>query len=178
MQSSSAAASNNRFDALSGLKTPSGKFVLASAGPSGEKETTAATGSNAIPIRGNKKSFGKKVGTGPTLKRKPNMESLKPMPVNRAQSARPGSLAGRPTNKKYYQAESLVQPSNRAVALKRAITSPLPHPAPSMDQFPPLIPRQFLQSAEDQKMNSDLKHLRMLLGMRLRRRLRIGFLSR
>ena len=129
---------------------------LASAGSSGEKETPAATGSNAIPIRGNKKSFGKKVSAGPTLKRKPNMDSLKPMPVNRAQSARPGSLATRPTNKKYYQAESLVRPSNRAVALQRAISTPLPHPAPSMDQFPPLVPRQFLRSAEDRKMNSGL----------------------
>ena len=97
MQSS--ATSNNRFAALSGLKTPSGKFVLASASSSGKKETPAATGSNAIPIWGNKKSFSKKVGTGPTLKRKPNMNSLKPMPVKRAQSARPGSLAARPTNK-------------------------------------------------------------------------------
>ena len=79
---------------------PLGKFVLAFAGSSGKKETPAATGSNAIPIRGNKKSFGKKVGTGPTLKRKPNMSFLKPMPVNWAQLARPGSLAGRPTNKK------------------------------------------------------------------------------
>ena len=152
MQSS--AASNNRFAALSGLKTPSGKFVLASAGSSGEKETLAATGSNAIPIRGNKKSFSKKVGTGPTLKRKPNMDSLKPMPVNRAQSAHPGSLAARPTNKKYDQAESLVRPSNWAIALQRAISTPLPRPAPSMDQFPPLVPRQFLWSTKDQKMNS------------------------
>ena len=148
------AASNNRFAALSGLKTPSGKFVLKSAGSSGKKETPAATGSNAIPIQGNKKSFGKKVGTGPTLKRKPNMDSLKPMPVNRAQLACPGLLATRPTNKKYYKAESLVRPSNRAVALKRAISTPLPHPAPSMDQFPLLVPCQFLWSAEDRKMNS------------------------
>ena len=154
MQSS--AASNNRFAALSGLKMPSGKFVLASAGPSGNKEIPAATGSNAIPIQGNKKSFSKKVGTGPTLKRKPNMDSLKPMPVNWAQSACPGSLATRPTNKKYYQAESLVRPSNRAVALKRAISTPLPRPAPSMDQFPRLVPRQFLKSAKDRKMNSSL----------------------
>ena len=152
MQSS--AASNNCFATLSGLKTPSGKFVLASAGSSGKKETLAATGSNAIPIRGNKKSFGKKVGTSPTLKRKPNMDSLKPMPINRAQSACPGSLAARPTNKKYYQAESLVWPSNRAAALKRAISTPLPHPAPSMDQFPPLVPRQFLWSTVDRKMNT------------------------
>ena len=193
MQSS--AASNNRFAALSGLKTPSGKFVLASAGSSGEKETPAATGSNAIPIRGNKKGFGKKVGTGPTLKRKPNMDSLKPMPINRAQSARPGLLATRPTNKKYYQAESLVRPSNRATALKRAISMPLLHPAPSMDQFPPLVPRQFLRSAEDRKMNtgsssySNVAQRGVKTGskqsfrseafarMRLARRLRIGFLS-
>ena len=120
MQSSS--TSNNCFTALSGLKMPSGKFILASASSSGEKETPAATGSNAIPIQGNKKTFGKK-----------------PMPVNRAQSARPGLLAARPTNKKYYQAESLVWPSTRAIALKRAISTLLPHPAPSMDQFPPLV---------------------------------------
>ena len=150
MQSS--AASNNRFAALSGLKTPSGKFVLASAGPSGEKETLAATGSNAIPIWGNLKTFGKKVGTGPTLKRKPNMDSLKLMPVNRAQSARPGPSAPRPTSKLSPQVKSVV-PS------KRAISMPLPKVATSgpsnwRDQFPPLIPREFLWSAEDKKMNS------------------------
>ena len=159
MQSSSAAASNNRFAALSGLKTPSGKFILASAGPSGEKETLAATGSNAIPIRGNKKSFGKKVGTGPTLKRKPNMDSLKPMPVNRAQSARPGPSAPRPAPKLSPQAKSPLVPSKRAIALKRAISTPLPKVATSgpsnwRDQFPPLVPREFLRSAEDKKMNS------------------------
>ena len=160
MQSSSAATSNNRFAALSGLKTPSGKFVLASASPSGEKETSAATGSNAIPIRGNLKTFGKKVGTGPTLKRKPNMDSLKPMPVNRAQSARPGPSAPRPASKLSPQAKSFV-PSKRAIALKRAITTLLPKAATSgpsnwRDQFPPLVPREFLRSTEDKKMNSGL----------------------
>ena len=157
MQSS--AASNNCFAALSGLKTPSGKFVLASAGSSGEKETPAATGSNAIPIRGNKKSFSKKVGTGPTLKRKPNMESLKPMPVNRAQLAHPGPSAPRLAPKLSPQAKSSIVPSKRAIALKRAILMLLPKAAnagPSnwRDQFPPLIPRQFLRSTEDLKMNS------------------------
>ena len=151
MQSS--ATSNNRFAALSGLKMPSGKFVLASAGPSGEKETPAATGSDVIPIRGNKKTFGKKVGTGPTLKRKPNMDNLKLMPINRAQLACPGLLAPRPAPKLLPQAKSY--PS----ALKRAISTLLPKAATSgpsnwRDQFPPLIPRQFLWSAEDRKMNS------------------------
>ena len=152
MQSS--AASNNHFATLSALKMPLGKFVLGSAGLSGDKETPAATGSNAIPIRGNKKSFGKKVSTGLTLKRKPNMGSLKPMPVNRAQSAHPGPSAPRPAAKLLPQAKSFIRPCNRAVALQRAITSPLPHPSPLMDQFPALIPRQFLQSAEDKKMNT------------------------
>ena len=142
MQSSSAAASNNRFAALSGLKTPSGKFVLASAGPSGEKEAWAATGSNAIPIRGNKKTFGKK-----------------PMPVNWAQLARPGQSAPRPTSKLSPQAKSYVPLSKRAIALKRAISTPLPKAATASpsnwkDQFPPLVPREFLRSAEDKKMNS------------------------
>ena len=140
MQSST--ASNNHFAALSGLKTPLGKFVLASTGSSSEKETPAATGSNAIPIRGNKKSFGKK-----------------PMPVNRAQSARPGLLAPRPAPKLSPQAKSSVVPSKRAIALKRAISTPLPKvanagPSNWRDQFPPLVPRQFLRSAEDLKMNS------------------------
>ena len=152
MQSS--AASNNCFAALSTLKMPSGKFVLKSTGPAGDKETPAATGSNAIPIHGNKKSFGKKVGTGPTLKTKPNYGSFKPMPVNWAQSAHPGLLAPRPASKLSPQVKSFVRPSDRAVALKRAITSPLPCPSPSMDQFPALIPRQFLRSAEDKKMNT------------------------
>ena len=152
MQSST--TSNNHFAALSALKTPSGKFILGSAGSASEKETLAATGSNAIPIRGNIKSFCKKVSTGPTLKRKPNMGSLKPMPVNRAQSACPGPSAPRPASKLLPQAKSFVWPSNRAVALQRAISTPLPHPSPSMDQFPTLIPCQFLRSAEDKKMNT------------------------
>ena len=159
MQSS--ATSNNRFSTLTRLKMPSGKFILASAGSSGEKEIPAATGSNAIPIRGNKKSFSKKVGTGPTLKRKANMDSLKPMPVNRAPSARPGPSAPRPAPKLLPQAKSSVVPSKRAITLKRAISMPLPKAAqagPSnwRDQFPPLIPHQFLQSPLDQKMNSSL----------------------
>ena len=152
MQSSS--ASNNRFAALSGLKMPSGKFVLPTVTPAGDKETPAATGSNAIPIVGNKKSFGKKVGESPTSKRKPNTGSLKLLPVNRAQSARPGPSAPRPTSKLSPQAKSFVLPSKRAIALKRAISTPLPSPSPSMDQFPTLIPRQFLWSAEDKKMNT------------------------
>ena len=156
---SSTAASNNHFAALSRLKTPLGKFVLASAGSSSEKETSAATGSNAIPIQGNKKSFGKKVGTGLTLKRKPNMDSLKPMPINRVQSACPSPSAPRSTSKLLPQVKSYVPPSKRATALKRAISMPLPKVAPAgpsnwRDQFPPLVPCQFLRSAEDKKMNS------------------------
>ena len=119
MQSSS--APNNRFTPLSALKMPLGKFVLEKVTPAGNKETSAATGSNAIPIHGNKKSFGKKL-----------------LPINRAQSARPGPLAPRPASKLSPQAKSFVPPSNRTIALKRAISTPLPHPSPSMDQFPAL----------------------------------------
>ena len=107
-----------------------------------------------ISIHENKKSFGKKVGTGLTLKRKPNLGSLKPMPINWAQSAHPGPSAPRPASKLSPQVKSFVWPSNRAVALKRAISTPLPHPSPSMDQFPMLIPRQFLVSTKDKKMNT------------------------
>ena len=152
MQSSS--ASNNCFTALSTLKMPMGKFVLGSTSSSGNKETPAATGSNTIPIYGNKKSFGKKVGTSPTLKTKPNNGSLKLLPINWAQSACPGLSAPRPASKISPQAKSFVRPCNRAVALQRAISTPLPHPSPSMDQFLALIPRQFLWSAEDKKMNT------------------------
>ena len=152
MQSS--ATSNNCFATLSTLKMPLGKFVLGSVASSGDKETLAATGSNAIPIHGNKKSFSKKVGTGLTIKRKPNMGSLKPLPVNQAQSACPSLSAPRPASKLLPQAKSFIWPCNRAVALKRAITSPLPHPSSSMDQFPALIPSQFLWSTEDKKMNT------------------------
>ena len=132
---------------------PLGKYVLASAGSSSEKETPAATGSNAIPICGNKKSFGKKVGTGLTLKRKPNMGSLKPMPINQAQSAHPSPSAQRPAPKLSPQAKSYAAPS------KRAISMPLPKAAEASpsnwrDQFPPLVPREFLQSSMDKKMNS------------------------
>ena len=115
---------------------------LASAGSSGEKETPAATGSNAIPIQGNKKSFSKK-----------------PMPVNWAQSARPSPSAPRPAPKLSPQVKSNLVPSKRAIALKRATSTPLPKVAQSgpsnwRDQFPPLVPRQFLRSPMDQKMNS------------------------
>ena len=139
MQSST--ASNNHFAALSTIKTPSGKTVLPRITSSGE-ELLAATGSNAIPIRGNKKSFGKK-----------------PMPVNQAQLARPGSSVPRPAPKLSPQVKSYVVPSKRAIALKRAISMPLPkaaesHPSNWRDQFPPLVPRQFLWSPLDQKMNS------------------------
>ena len=155
MQSST--ASNNRFAALATIKTPSGKIVLPHIASSSE-ELPAATGSNVIPIHGNKKSFGKKVSTGPTLKRKPNMGSLKPMPVNRAQLAHAGLSAPRPASKLLPQVKSFV-PSKRAIALKRAISMPLPKvaeagPSNWRDQFPPLIPRQFLWSLLDQKMNS------------------------
>ena len=127
MQSS--AASNNCFTALSTLKTPLGKFILGSAGSACKKETQAATGSNAIPIHGNKKSFGKKVGTGLTLKRKPNLGSLKLMPVNQAQSACPSPSAPRLASKLSPEVKSFVRPSDRAVALKRAISTPLLHPS-------------------------------------------------
>ena len=190
MQSSS--TSNNHFTTL---KMPSGKFILRSVTSAGDKETPAATGSNAIPICGNKKSFGKKVSTGLTLKRKPNLGSLKPLPINRAQSAHSGPSAPRPASKLSPQAKSFILPSNRAIALKRAIMTPLPCPAPTMDQFPALIPHQFLRSTEDKKMNTSLSsysnvaqkgikngskqsfRLQMLLGMRLAQRLRTGFLS-
>ena len=109
MQSS--AASNNRFTALSANRKPLGKFTLSPVASNGDKEVSAATGSNAIPIHGNKKSFGKKVGTGPTLKRKPNMDSLKPMPINWAQSARPGPSALRLASKLSPQTKSFVWPS-------------------------------------------------------------------
>ena len=120
---------------------PTGKFVLASTGSSSHKETLAATGSNAIPICGNKKSFSRKL-----------------MPINRAQSARPGSSVPRPAPKLSPQVKSYVVPSKRAIALKRAISTLLPkaaesHPSNWRDQFPPLVPCQFLRSLMDQKMN-------------------------
>ena len=136
MQSSS--TSNNRFAALSALKMHLGKFVLGSV-TSGDKTTLAATGSNAIPIHGNKKSFGKK-----------------PLPINQAQLACPGPSAPMPASKLLPQAKSFIPPSKRAITLKRAISTPLPHPIPSMDQFPALIPHQFLQSTEDKKINTSL----------------------
>ena len=71
------------------------------------------------------------------------------------------------------------------------------HPVPTKDQFPTLVPRQFLQSPQDHKMNSSLsnsysrittkgvktgskylKKICFLLGMRCGQCLRTGFLSR
>ena len=65
-------SSNNRFAALSGLKTPLGKYVLERVS-SGDKN--AATGSNTIPVAaGNNKyaaALKSKVSTEPTLRRRP-----------------------------------------------------------------------------------------------------------
>ena len=65
-------SSNNHFATLSGLKTPSGKYVLEHVS-SGDKN--AATGSNAIPVApGNNKyaaALKSKVSTEPTLRRRP-----------------------------------------------------------------------------------------------------------
>ena len=156
-------SNNNCFAALSSLKTPLGKFVLECVS-SGDK--TAATGSNTIPVApGNNKyaaAVHSKVSAGPILKRKPALilESKKLPPNVQATSAsHPSPSAPRPTSKLSPQVKTYVPPSKRATALKRAISLPLPKAAetgPSnwKDQFPPLIPCQFLQSPQDQKMNS------------------------
>ena len=158
-----ASSSNNHFATLSSLKTPSGKFILEHVS-SGDKN--AATGSNAIPVAtGNNKyatALKSKVSTEPTLRRRPALIlGTKKLPPNiRATLAsRPGLSSPRKTSKPLPQVKSYVPPSKRATALKRAITSPLPKvaeagPSNWRDQFPPLIPRQFLRSSSDQKMNS------------------------
>ena len=156
-------SSNNRFTALSGLRTPLGKFVLESVSL-GDK--AAATSSNATPVAaGNNKyaaALKSKVSAGPTLKRKPALilGSKKLSPNVWATSAsRPSLSAPRQISKLSPQVKSYVPPSKRATALKRAISLLLPKAAESgpsnwRDQFPPLVPCQFLRSPQDQKMNS------------------------
>ena len=153
------ASSNNCFTALSGLKTPSGKCVLESVSL-GDK--AAATGSNAIPVAtGNNKyatALKSKVSAGLTLKRKPALIlGSKKLPPNiwATSASRPGPSAPRQTSKLSPQAKSYVPPSKRATALKRAISSLLPKAAeagPSnwRDQFPKLIPHEFLVESCDQ----------------------------
>ena len=142
-----ASSSNNHFAALSGLKTPSGKFILECVS-SGDKAT--ATGSNAIPVAPGNNKY------ATTLK------SKKLPPNVRATSAsHPGPLAPRLTSKLLPQVKSYILPSKRATALKRATLSPLPKvaeasPSNWRDQFPKLILCDFLWSLQDHKMNSSL----------------------
>ena len=156
-------SSNNCFTALSSLKMPLGKYILERVS-SGDKN--AATGSNAIPVApGNNKyatALKSKVSTEPTLRRRPALilGTKKLLPNVQATSAsRPGPSAPRPTSKLLPQAKSYIPPSKRATALKRAISLPLPKvaeagPSNWRDQFPKLIPHEFLQSPQDHKMNS------------------------
>ena len=158
-----ASSSNNCFTTLSSLKTPLGKFVLEHVS-SGDKN--AATGSNTIHVApGNNKyaaALKSKVSAGANLKRKPALilGSKKLLPNVWATSAScPGPSAPRQTSKPLPQAKSYIPPSKRATALKRAISLLLPkvaesHPSNWRDQFPPLIPHQFLWSPQDHKMNS------------------------
>ena len=202
-------SSNNCFAALSGLKTPLGKYVLERVSSG---DTNAATGSNAIPVApGNNKyatALKSKVSTEPTLRRRPALIlGPKKLPPNvwATSASHPGPSSPRKTSKLSPQAKSYVLPSKRATALKRATTLPLPKAAEASpsnwrDQFPPLVPRQFLWSPSDQKMNSGSsksfshiaskgvktgskqsfrsKEVCFLLGVRLGRCLRTGFLSR
>ena len=74
-------------------------------------------------------------------------------------ASRPRPSALRQTSKLLPQAKSYILPSKRAIALKRAISSLLPkaaesHLVPMRDQFPKLIPQEFLWSPQDHKMNS------------------------
>ena len=151
-------SSNNCFAALSSLKTPSGKFVLEHVS-SGDKN--AATGSNAIPVAAGNKyatALKSKVSTEPTLRRWPALIlGTKKLPPNiwATSASHPGLSSPRKTPKLLPQAKSYVPPS------KRATTLPLPKvaeagPSNWKDQFPKLIPREFLQSPQDHKMNSGL----------------------
>ena len=108
-------SNNNQFAILSGLKLPSGKYVLEHVS-SGDKN--AATGSNAISIApGNNKyaaALKSKVSTEPTLRRRPALIlGTKKLPPNiRATSAScPGPSSPRKTSKLSPQAKSYVLPS-------------------------------------------------------------------
>ena len=102
-------SSNNCFAPLATLKTPSGKFVLKSVASAGNNKPSAATGSNAIPIPyGNKRVLGRKVGTGLTLKGKPNFNHGTQRP---ALVSRPGLSAPRLASKILPQVKSYIPPS-------------------------------------------------------------------
>ena len=159
-----ASSSNNTcFAALSSLKTPLGKFVLESVSL-GDK--TAATGSNVIAVAsGNNKyatALKSKVSAGPTLQRKPALilgSKKLPPNIQATSASHPSPSAPRQTSKLLPQAKSYVLPSKRTTALKWAISSPLPKvaevgPSNWRDQFPKLIPHDFLRSLQDHKMNS------------------------
>ena len=122
-------SSNNRFAALSGLKMPSGKFVLERIF---SEDKNAATGSNMIPVAaGNNKyaaALKSKVSTEPTLRRRPALilGQKKLLPNVWATSASHPSLSSpRKTSKLLPQVKSYILPSKRAIALKRAILSRL-----------------------------------------------------
>ena len=158
-----ASSNDNRFTALSGLKTPLGKYILEHVS-SGDKN--AATGSNVIPVApGNNKyaaTLKSKVSPEPTLRRRPALilgSKKLPPNVRATLASRPGPSSPRKTSKLLPQVKSYVPPSKRATTLKRAILLPLPKvaeagPSNWKDQFPPLVPRQFLWSPSDHKMNS------------------------
>ena len=139
-----ASSNNNHFTTLSGLKMPLGKFILESVSL-GDK--TAATGSNAIPVA----MCNNKYSAALQSKLLPN--------VRATSASRPGPSAPRQTSKLSPQVKSYIPPSKRATALRRAILSLLPKvaeagPSNWKDQFPKLIPRKFLWSPQDHKMNS------------------------
>ena len=130
--------SNNHFAALSGLKTPLGKFVLERVS-SGDKAT--ATGSNAIPVA----SGNNKYTAALKSKLLPNLWETS--------ASHPGPSSPRKTSKLLPQAKSYIPPSKRAISL------PLPKvaeasPSNWKDKFPKLIPCEFLWSLQDHKMNS------------------------
>ena len=138
-------SSNNHFSTLSGIKTPSGKFILESVSL-GDK--AAATGSNAILVATGNNKYATALRS---KKLPPNVQATS--------TSHPSPSAPRLTSKLSPQVKSYVPPSKRATALKRAISSLLPKvaeagPSNWRDQFPKLIPHEFLWSPQDHKMNS------------------------
>ena len=131
-----ASSNNNCFAALSGLKMPSGKYILERVS-SGDKN--AATGSNAIPVAAGNNKY----ANAPKSKLPPNVWATS--------ASCPGPSSPWKTSKLSPQVKSYIPPSKRATALKRAILSPLPKvaeasPSNWRDQFPKLILCDFLWS--------------------------------
>jgi hypothetical protein len=93
------------------------------------------------------------------------------VPIPKADKLRKAPLHG-PSCARVVRADPAEVQTFRA-GLKASRNSPL-----VSSNFPPLVPSHFLKTQDDVRKNADLRRLRFLLGVRLGRKMRIGFLYR